>query len=830
MADTSTSAEASKPWTTLQTAVLRSAGIVMSSAMDLLASIAVGGKSISIFRFIAWRRTVTLGENELNSGVVTSIVWSPDGQLLAVGQENGSVATFEIEGTAPKSHFEGGSGSAINVDKSVKAMVWAAQDVEPQNEGGDDEEEQEVAALANTYTDNFHHLRQRTTAPVGAAAQGLIQKDTIQPSAGDDPLTLLATADSSGKVSLCVCGLYNLMSIDFSALRGRVLHPLHISLTKDLQLLTVLARVEPDSDDLGGIESLSIPLPLMGTHRHSIKSLAILSARIRHLHALAEDAVRNCRRLWADALRPFAIKLQHLLDLLVSYGSHSGESIRGDLLMLITCGSASPALAQFFARHLTESALNKTKKGAEAAASSVESLVLVDVCRLSHALLHTATDLGRLSILSTAAGEGGGIGIPHTSTCNLIHICQKFLIKNESLLKEVQCARGRLSDLLEWIYHVAAKHWEGDSAYRGPLDPRLAPRVLNFLRDPLDVYSQTSSSDMDVVEEGGSSVPGRAKIVETVLRTDVEDFFCEPKPDENIQNTCSLLAVLAELKSAIEISLVASPHALEHECGQLHTYRICSPAPPIDIAHTHTCLRCCKGEDKKDKKSRGVITLATTYPSIHSIKSAPGSGSKTRKGKQKRKQSFSIEEPWGKGSRVIITQFSEENTHADVPVRVAIINFDMNITVRQVCFYGSTEGERIVILHEELQSSSITGRTRSSSTNIVNTVWTIVSIHINDLEFTDINPTIDGNVQDIGASVARMHGTACTELSRGVRSGTLPAHLTEPVLSVSGERGAACVRCKVGLCVVLDMEDTGERGGAEEEDGDHMSEGSGDSQ
>jgi Anaphase-promoting complex subunit 4 WD40 domain len=95
----------------------------MSPTMDLFASISPFRTAVRVHRSIAWKKTLTLGKKELGTSTttITATNWSPTGQQVVVGLENGSVRVFTLEGGIERASFQ--KAHAMPVTR----VVWAAQ-------------------------------------------------------------------------------------------------------------------------------------------------------------------------------------------------------------------------------------------------------------------------------------------------------------------------------------------------------------------------------------------------------------------------------------------------------------------------------------------------------------------------------------------------------------------------------------------------------------------------------------------------------------------------------------------------------------------------------
>jgi Anaphase-promoting complex subunit 4 WD40 domain len=108
--------------------------------MDLFASISPFRTAVRIHRSIAWKKTLTIGKKELGTTTTTITVtnWSPTGQQVVVGLENGSVRVFTLEGGIERACFLKAH------TMPVTRIVWVAQQQRSQPS-----EQDEVCCLLN---------------------------------------------------------------------------------------------------------------------------------------------------------------------------------------------------------------------------------------------------------------------------------------------------------------------------------------------------------------------------------------------------------------------------------------------------------------------------------------------------------------------------------------------------------------------------------------------------------------------------------------------------------------------------------------------------------
>ncbi|XP_042468947.1 anaphase-promoting complex subunit 4-like [Zingiber officinale] len=364
---------------------------------DLLAMVTDDSKVV-LHRF-NWQRLWMISPGKC----ITSLCWRPDGKVIALGIEDGSILLHDVE-----------NGKLLRSIKSHSVAViylnW---------------EEDSHAAMEDV--DNAFVYEDRTSrffppAPriprmpgLGAGDAGLMDdyEDTFHEfsTSPGQHFNVLSSGDKDGSICFSIFGIFPIGKINIHQLPIRATLPNRIAtlqilnasiqklaLSKNLSQLIVLCFgelvedfVESKSKSIQRVEHFELQsssvnrVSSVGLHCFVLKTSIFLD-RKNELHQVAqqassiEDLVEVVRaslsvmsKHWSEAMHSFHEKFDPLSSLIVDHGLFSTP--QDEFLSVLFGARTSPPLHQFLANTLGEAGLKRVSKAVDCAGKELHSVI-----------------------------------------------------------------------------------------------------------------------------------------------------------------------------------------------------------------------------------------------------------------------------------------------------------------------------------------------------------------------------------------------------------------------------------------------------------------------
>ncbi|XP_074564602.1 anaphase-promoting complex subunit 4 [Curcuma longa] len=364
---------------------------------DLLAMVTDDSKVV-LHRF-NWQRLWMISPGKC----ITSLCWRPDGKVIALGIEDGSILLHDVE-----------NGKLLRSIKSHSVAViylnW---------------EEDSHAAMEDV--DNAFVYEDRTScffppAPriprmpgLGAGDAGFIDdyEDTFHElsTSPSQHFNVLSSGDKDGSICFSIFGIFPIGKINIHQLPIRATLPNRIAtlqilnasiqklaLSKNLSQLIVLCFgelvedfVESKSKSIQRVEHFELQsssvnrVSSVGLHCFVLKTSIFLD-RKNELHQIAqqassiEDLVEVVRaslsvmsKHWSEAMHSFHEKFDPLSSLIVDHGLISTP--QDEFLSVLFGARTSPPLHQFLANTLGEAGLKRVSKAVDCAGKELHSVI-----------------------------------------------------------------------------------------------------------------------------------------------------------------------------------------------------------------------------------------------------------------------------------------------------------------------------------------------------------------------------------------------------------------------------------------------------------------------
>ncbi|XP_031478625.1 anaphase-promoting complex subunit 4 [Nymphaea colorata] len=517
---------------------------------DLLAMVTEESK-IVLHRF-NWQRLwiTSLGKP------ITAICWRPDGKVLAIGLEDGSVSLHDVE-----------SGKVLKqVKLHIAAIVCLKWEVEDQTGESVGDENRNMFRYEDR-TSRFFPPAPRIPriSGVGSGDPGSMEnnEDSSQEllNFSLQRFNLLCSGDKDGSVCFSIFGIFPIGRINIGDF---VVHTGHqhkkytcnlanasiqkIALSKDLSHLELLCFGElVNRDSLSeeasclykgstqnGLHYLQVNTSIFCERKNELHQVAQQASNILELIEVVRFSLSLMHKQWSEVLTIFHEKFRSLSSLIVDHGLDS--SSHEELLSLLCGARTSPAIHQFLVNSLGELGLKRVSKSFD---STGKEMYLIIREHLQPAVEIIGFRVGELRALSRFHARYNTIGLNEKLIDHFEEKAGMLLIQVERLSRILSVTLLQFQNFFSWL----SKCIKLMSEQSDQLPQPNSELVVVFLRslfnhDPLGIHLKYSkqcphikvhAATMERVEElmmiGGFADP------KFLQRTLVEEF-------DLLQNSC----------------------------------------------------------------------------------------------------------------------------------------------------------------------------------------------------------------------------------------------------------------------------------------------------
>ncbi|CAK9099574.1 SPX and EXS domain-containing protein 1 [Durusdinium trenchii] len=433
-------------------------------AMDLVAL--ANDSQLVVQRSIKWERLFG------SMCSVSCLTWRPDGKALAVGQEDGLIALYDVE-----------HGEAFSLPKSsrphkdpITCMTWTKKVADPKHgassdPNGDEEDLWDVEfknVEGDAYIDRanllaeVHHggsnPHERGTDSFKSYASALMD----MPLFGVDntprrQLEVLASGDTAGVVTLGAFGYFPVGCIDLSgAFQQDQVDGLpavsHLCLSDDLRMLLAILECE------GRFRMVSVDTKILADRSDELRHVAAQCGHIGEEMVHVQAAIQEMSKQWTEATSVLHRHLEPLQRQLKNFDRPNTPE--QELFMMLTCGVTSAALQRYIA-DLQEHTLQRLGKSLDTACASLEEIASKTMYRAAQALVFRLHDLHGLAEWTQ---RFQGIGLEVQPISDLLHDAQLLMLKVQETLTWVRDAHANFAALSVWLQTVWRKNQKQNSA------------------------------------------------------------------------------------------------------------------------------------------------------------------------------------------------------------------------------------------------------------------------------------------------------------------------------------------------------------------------------
>ncbi|KAL3681938.1 hypothetical protein R1sor_024894 [Riccia sorocarpa] len=447
---------------------------------------------------------------------VTAICWRPDGKALAVGHINGSIAIHDVE-----------NGEVLRKtgthQVAVECLYWA-------EEGQNVTDHEDEVFFYEDRTSRFFPPPPKPPSMPGTAPS--FDMSSVLGSAVDEQggsslkgatqdvrhgLDILCSGDKDGVICLSAFGVFPIGRLDTRELvvcdmdgRGKrtsqqLLNAsaLQVSLSSDLRHMTVVCTGTNTVDGRSRIAGpgnycISINTSILGDRRKELRQVALQISSIEELIDVLQTSLAVMERHWSEAITAVRKKFTGFTQLLQEHGWT--VSPEDELLGLLTCGHASPALHQFLASTLGEGGLKRLAKGIDTASKEMCTVLAEHMQPAAEIIVFR---LGELRGLARWEERLACIGLQEELIDRALEHATMLSVQLERLLRIIAETTGGFRVFFVWLLK-ALRQLNRETVPQTEVLPNVdSTAVAKFLQtdfenDPVSLHLSNSSSNVVV--------------------------------------------------------------------------------------------------------------------------------------------------------------------------------------------------------------------------------------------------------------------------------------------------------------------------------------------
>ncbi|XP_048132489.1 anaphase-promoting complex subunit 4-like [Rhodamnia argentea] len=491
---------------------------------DLLAMVTEDSKVV-LHRF-NWQRLWTISPGKC----ITSLCWRPDGKVVVLGLEDGTVSLHDVE-----------NGKLLRSLKSHAAAVvclnW-----------------EEDAQVNRDTSGNPLAFEDRTTrffppAPRVPRMPRLVPGETGLTEDGQDSFeelsnsskqcfNILCSGDKDGFLCFSVFGVFPIGNVNIHEcdiptttkdrnIVGRLLNASirKVVLSKDLCHLMVACSGElvedivesrggqMVGDSMHGFHCLVLDTSIFQKSENELHQVAQQASNIEDLLHVIRTSLSVMNKQWADAMNIFHEKFDLLSNLINDHGLDS--SPQEEFLSLLGGARTSQAVHQFLLSSLGEVGMKRVSK---VVCGAGKELQLVVLNHLQPAVEIIGFRMGELRGLSRWRSRYLGIGLYETLVDNAVERAGMLLVQVERFIRVLSSVLQQFANFFSWLLKCIKQLMSEPSDQLLTYNSELVVVFLKFLydQDPvmqlldlpkadeeIDIDSETMQRVRELVQFGG---------------------------------------------------------------------------------------------------------------------------------------------------------------------------------------------------------------------------------------------------------------------------------------------------------------------------------------
>nr|XP_033804073.1 anaphase-promoting complex subunit 4 isoform X2 [Geotrypetes seraphini] len=411
---------------------------------------------VLLHRLANFQRVWSLPPNENTGKEVTSLVWRPDGKILAfVLADTLRVVLCDVE--KPESLH------SFSVDSPITCMHWV-------------EVTEENSVLTSFYSTEEEANLLLPILP--ALPKNEEKSDEIMKLLGDVRLNALVLGGKS--IEIYAYGMYKIATI--TEVVGSCLG---LCLSSDLKSLSIVTEVSTESAP--EIIYFQLDTSLLSVYLPEVTQMARKFTHISTLLQYLKLSLTCMCEAWEEILMQMDSRLTKFVQ-----EKNTSSSVQDEFMQLLLWGKASPELQVLLMNQLTVKGLKKLGQSIESSYSSIQKLVISHLQSGSEALLYHLIELKGMALWKQKYEP---LGLDAKGIEEAITAVGSFILKANELLQVIDSSMKNFKAFFRWLY-VAMLRMSEDHVL--PELNKMTQKDITFVADFLsehfneapDLYSQ----------------------------------------------------------------------------------------------------------------------------------------------------------------------------------------------------------------------------------------------------------------------------------------------------------------------------------------------------
>ena len=440
-----------------------------SPVRDLIAVLTSNG-DIRLHR-MCWQRVWVLSTKDNHAA---SLAWRPDGKVLAVGYENGTVKLVEIEKATIIHSF--------HLDGCITSLEWTIADSRKDEYSG---------IYVSNHKDYIPKIENSDSKSKNDHSK-LITQDSKSNS-------ILAVGTSKGELALFLDGVYKASS----QVTGGVKQDKRVVssyLHDQVGTITIVTSVEdPNNSRIHHIGMFQHRSELLSSRR---EELSYISLKYTYTNMLIQQCEQTLKSM-LDASEDVCLKINSKLEKLEKMVEPCEESVSSEFTMAYATGIASAELQAFLTQDLTTKGLKQIAQSVQSAYTSLFTNVRDELESVSQELLFHFNDLLGMSKWEDRFGS---LGLVHEHLQDFVVCLSQFILKVQELMGVISSDMENFRVFFTWLQYLVVR-MSGEYA-AGETSTRMKQFnnedydiMLNFLEKRLVKIPGQSGYDLERVSQ-----------------------------------------------------------------------------------------------------------------------------------------------------------------------------------------------------------------------------------------------------------------------------------------------------------------------------------------
>ncbi|XP_013771782.1 anaphase-promoting complex subunit 4-like [Limulus polyphemus] len=432
--------------------------MVWSPTMDLIALATMQGEVL--LHRLSWKKVWSLAppKGKDNTVKVQVLVWRPDGKVLAVAYDTGTVLLCDVENSDVL--------HKIDVASSILCMAWVQK-----------HEQHEREQLC--YTDrSYQYLPKLPSLTKSYCSVSKNAEDSVEDSKklrNQTNLNILLIGTITGNVLLNAFGVYpcGKLLVKFEDKHQNYVPIVCCSLSEDFSILSVIAGRKMEDEQT--VYSLLIySVPMLQQYHEELQIIALKYGQIACLRNYLSCTIQAIEEAWEDILLEIDSKLMTYAE---EKQRVSSGTVSDGFLELLMFGTPSDVLEKFLLHDLTESGLKKLGHSIELSYSNIQKLVLKNLQCVAQAIYYHLNDMKGMALWES---RFGALGLSIEVVKLAVMSTGSFLMKATEIQQVIDNSMKKFKAFFRWLYTVILRLSDE------PIPPeitKVTQQDLNFVAD-----------------------------------------------------------------------------------------------------------------------------------------------------------------------------------------------------------------------------------------------------------------------------------------------------------------------------------------------------------